>query len=227
MILRCPNCDTAYRVAVEALGPMGRRVRCSKCRNVWHAVPPEGAIEAVTVEIETATEDAADAPGPDVRGGLPARIEPRRKGRTAFLRWLAPALVLGLLAVVLFEREAIMAEWSRSEAVYEALGLHHPPPGDGLALHISEARQEIVDGRTVLVVTGEIANVTDRMREVPPLRVALPGPDGTGTQRIWPVFSAERSRLPPGGKSAFRVVLEGAIGTATKVIVTFGRGEAD
>ena len=224
MILRCPNCDTAYRVAVEALGPMGRRVRCSKCRNVWHAAPPESAIEAITVEIETAT---AEAPGPDVRGGLPARIEPRRKGRTAFLRWLAPALVLGLLAVVLFEREAIMAEWSRSEAVYEALGLHHPPPGAGLTLHISEARQKVVDGRTVLVVTGEITNVTDRMRKVPPLRVALPGPDGTGERRIWPVFSAERSRLPPGGKSSFRAVLEGAVGTATKVTVTFGRDEAD
>ena len=227
MILRCPNCDTAYRVAVEALGPMGRRVRCSKCGHVWHAAPPESAIEAVAVEIETAAEDAADPPDPDVRGGLPARIEPQRKGRTTFLRWLAPAMVLVILAVGLFERDAIMAEWSQTEAVYAALGLHHPPPGAGLTLHISEARQDVVDGRNVLVVAGEIANVTDRIRVVPPLRVSVPGPDGTGAQQIWPAFSAERNRLPPGGKSAFRATLEGLVGTATKVTVTFGRSEAD
>ena len=206
---------------------MGRRVRCSKCGAIWHAAPPEGAIEAVPVEIETATENVATGPGPDVRGGLPARIEPRRKGRRTLLRWLAPALVLGVLAVGLFERKAIMAEWPRSEAIYTALGFHRPPLGAGLALRISEAQQEVVDGRTVLIVTGEITNVTDRIRDVPPLRAALPGPDGTGERRTWPVFSAERNRLPPGGKSTFRTVLDGPIGNAAKVTVTFGTDETD
>jgi len=42
MILECPNCQARFRVADEAVGPGGRRVRCGACDHVWHAVPEGG-----------------------------------------------------------------------------------------------------------------------------------------------------------------------------------------
>lgn len=49
MLIRCPNCDTAYALPGSAIGPAGRQVRCSRCGNSWRAYPvPEFAIaEAV------------------------------------------------------------------------------------------------------------------------------------------------------------------------------------
>lgn len=37
MILRCPNCGARFRVPADALGPSGRRVRCSRCQHEWDA----------------------------------------------------------------------------------------------------------------------------------------------------------------------------------------------
>jgi predicted Zn finger-like uncharacterized protein len=40
MLITCPNCEASYTVADTALGEKGRSVRCAKCKQVWHAVPP-------------------------------------------------------------------------------------------------------------------------------------------------------------------------------------------
>lgn len=37
MILGCPNCGARFRVPANALGALGRRVRCSRCRHQWEA----------------------------------------------------------------------------------------------------------------------------------------------------------------------------------------------
>jgi len=37
MLIVCPNCATSYDVEVASLRPDGRRVRCVRCRTVWHA----------------------------------------------------------------------------------------------------------------------------------------------------------------------------------------------
>ncbi len=37
MLLVCPNCSTRFKVKAEALGDAGRKVKCAKCGNQWHA----------------------------------------------------------------------------------------------------------------------------------------------------------------------------------------------
>jgi predicted Zn finger-like uncharacterized protein len=55
MLIVCPNCATSYDVEVASLRPNGRRVRCVRCRVVWHAELPHA--EKLTA--------AAEALGPD------------------------------------------------------------------------------------------------------------------------------------------------------------------
>jgi predicted Zn finger-like uncharacterized protein len=40
MLIVCPNCATSYDIDVASLRPDGRRVRCVRCRTVWHADLP-------------------------------------------------------------------------------------------------------------------------------------------------------------------------------------------
>jgi predicted Zn finger-like uncharacterized protein len=37
MLIVCPNCATSYDVDVASLRPDGRKVRCVRCRTIWHA----------------------------------------------------------------------------------------------------------------------------------------------------------------------------------------------
>ena len=50
MHIVCPHCTTSYAIDLATLGPAGRTVRCSRCKEVWLARP------------EDATEVAALAP---------------------------------------------------------------------------------------------------------------------------------------------------------------------
>lgn len=61
MQLSCPQCDTTFSIADEALGTDGRKVRCSACSHVWHASPPAKE-DVLTLEPAPAPEPAARQP---------------------------------------------------------------------------------------------------------------------------------------------------------------------
>lgn len=69
MIISCPSCQTSFRVDATRLGPNGKKVRCSKCGQVWRAVPDEP---------HTPEEAVAEKPQPDVSAepGQPEAPEP-------------------------------------------------------------------------------------------------------------------------------------------------------
>ncbi len=47
MILQCPSCAARFIVPPQAIGPGGRRVRCARCLNTWHAELGPGTHEVV------------------------------------------------------------------------------------------------------------------------------------------------------------------------------------
>jgi predicted Zn finger-like uncharacterized protein len=47
----CPHCTTSYAIGMAALGPAGRNVRCSRCKEVWLA-RPEDAVAAAPAMAE-------------------------------------------------------------------------------------------------------------------------------------------------------------------------------
>ena len=40
MIVQCPNCETKYNFPDDKIGPGGRKVKCSKCEEVFKVQPP-------------------------------------------------------------------------------------------------------------------------------------------------------------------------------------------
>jgi predicted Zn finger-like uncharacterized protein len=39
MYITCPECYTRFAVTADEIGKNGRKVKCSKCFNIWHQKP--------------------------------------------------------------------------------------------------------------------------------------------------------------------------------------------
>jgi predicted Zn finger-like uncharacterized protein len=105
MHIVCPHCTTSYAIKLETLGPEGRTVRCSRCKEVWLARPKD-AVEPVAAEpvmaeasrsperqadlaaqwSETAAEETPVVDSPSIAGDFPGD----RAGNTA-ADWAAMA----------------------------------------------------------------------------------------------------------------------------------------
>jgi len=72
MLIVCPNCATSYDVDVASLRPNGRRVRCVRCRTVWHAelshadklIAAAEALAPVRLTVEAVAKAVAEGSGP-------------------------------------------------------------------------------------------------------------------------------------------------------------------
>jgi predicted Zn finger-like uncharacterized protein len=85
MLIVCPSCATSYDVEPATMQPDGRRVRCVRCRAIWHAGPTPGekllaaavAIAPTHKPLEEAIEAFAEemAPEPAVANVMHAAAE--------------------------------------------------------------------------------------------------------------------------------------------------------
>ena len=96
MILGCPNCESKFRVPDGAIGPNGRKVKCRKCGNQWHAnqdddleggmadIPAnaQGPVDAGSMDdiarslIAKMDSDDADAPPPPAAPEMGPEVDP-------------------------------------------------------------------------------------------------------------------------------------------------------
>ena len=142
--------------------------------------------------------------------------QPKRRG--TLVGWLLATLSVLLLTAAVAGRNEIAAR----------LPATVPLPGLGLSLELplgmefrelsSLQRQDA--GRQVLVVTGEIANVSGQQREVPPIRVALL--DADRQELDFGLFDPPQPSLGPGALTRFEVELGAPPPEASDYSVSFG-----
>jgi predicted Zn finger-like uncharacterized protein len=264
MILTCPSCDKRFQVPDGAVGPDGRKVRCSSCRHVWFQAPEAAPAEAPVVpgpiesepEAETAAPQAPEplpAPSPDdddnagqddsvampwptpddlarhrapefditrVVGPDKAHADDRGGGGI----WLLFAVVLVVIALgaaLYIWRDQVMRAVPQSIPVYAAAGLIAPPNASGLRL--DDVAFDVVedDGNKTLIVTGQVLNEADEVKQLPMLRGELL--DANGQIVTFWVFPASDGVLGPGEQTSFRDVYPNPpiSGSETDLFVTF------
>jgi len=140
---------------------------------------------------------------------------------TGLVRWLGFAAgVTGLVISVLNWRNDIVELWPAAARLYDAIGLPVEPPGAGLQLQNVKSEQRVEDGAVILVVEGQIANVSSEDREVPPVSAVSIGPDHKPVHR-WRI-PVTQSHLVPGAVATFHSA-ERDPGVVSEVAVTFDR----
>lgn len=209
MIVTCPSCEAKYRVDPAALQARGGKAKCASCSHVWIVED-----EALTLMEPVETEPPAPAPEPQpeprpsLRDRPAAAIraredEKRRKARLvaegAGWAGVAACLAVVLAGAVIF-RVNVVETWPRTAGAYAAVGMDINPAGlvvDGL-----NARLDEENGAPVLIVEGDVRNVTRRARPIPPLRAQVLDRDGSVLAE-WSLM-LESPELEAGASERFR-----------------------
>lgn len=207
MIITCPACRAQFHLQPNALGAKGRVVRCSSCGERWFAEPfvePPPEMPA-TAEIE-------------VTEARPAR---RRPSLTAILAGLLVAL---LLAALIAGRDQIATRVPAMISLYERLGLSLEVPL-GIEFRGLASERRVDEGEPVLVVMGEISNISTQRRVVPQIRVAVL--DAQRRELKHGLFDPPELALAPGGVARFEVAMAAPPDGASDVEVSFGQESFD
>ncbi len=243
MILNCPECDTHFFVDPAELGAGGRRVRCGRCGHTWMqsgisdepspALP--GTIGPGSVGLSVSDEPVEGDPIQPLRLGDQHSLVIRPAvPRTLLIGWAGLiALMMGLGAVGLAARDAIIAAWPPILVVYEAIGLGFPAANlieadaDMTGLDLREIAPEFAEsGSEVLLrVRGRIANVAADPLALPELRATLLDHDDRPLQSwVFQPGLSQDSAAPPGtiwlepGRSVpFETSLNGPAPTAARL----------
>lgn len=278
MILSCPSCGARFRTGAQTLGETGRKVRCAKCKHVWHATRDQAEREdgepAPDHDIETgpgARETSAESPGSDGSdfaamarealgargqteqdGGTPSRAseqpltpdqdemeahrqarrdalrrrameemdEPPRRGRRGWLGWGLFVLVLVALAAAgWFGRFEIVSRIPAAAQVYSLAGVSIDPVAPGLELRNASRRRQLTDSGSILVLEGDVVNVSHSTKPVPLLQIVLF--DAGGNELTAWTFAAEVSSLEAGETTVFQTQIEDPPEAARELSLTF------
>ncbi len=226
MILTCPACSTRFAVDDGALGTAGRRVRCGKCQHVWHQDPPIVEEEPFPTLFGQVAPDEAPPPTtiddteePPVRRPRPRAPEPEPERSRAGYAWAALVLVLALVIGGGWAfRDDLVKAWPSARRLYDLAGIPVEPLGAGLELRQVTWKRDQQGGVPVLLVEGDVANVSHEVRTVPRIRGALVG-DGKEVQH-WE-FAPSQAKLLPGETVHFHTELKNPAAGAQRLTMNF------
>ncbi|CAA7614128.1 conserved hypothetical protein [Candidatus Terasakiella magnetica] len=168
-------------------------------------------------ELSASFLDDGPQPIPDV---FSSSASEGKKG-TAFLWVTLVLLILGALGggAYYFQDQLVEAVPEAGELMSQA-GLRREKPGAGLELRKAGTPERFVHNDTdVLVVRGIIANVTDRMRPVPTMKLVLMDKNKQPVQEK--LSQPPVSSLNPQGTTSFKIMLERPDPNAVEVVVVF------
>jgi predicted Zn finger-like uncharacterized protein len=214
MIIVCPKCDRRYLTNESDFTESGRDVRCSGCGHHWFHEP---------------------TPTPEVVEPLYADINPtpfhdKPEERRSF-KLLLVLIVMGLIVAGLYTgRQRIFEVFPQTAKFFQLLGFEKRQIETALVLEHMTPLYKEGEGHQLLILVGEVRNLSDETHQLPPLIIQIKGPcrDASWLARLFNNASNasgscvidewshewSEARLPPGEvlkfETAPRVVRETA-----------------
>lgn len=93
MIISCPKCSSGFFVSPAQIGATGRRVKCSKCKNIWHATIPSENFLSQQILAERIDHQVQVA-GSNLPAVIPIKISK--------ILWAAPGFLTFLILATLW-----------------------------------------------------------------------------------------------------------------------------
>jgi predicted Zn finger-like uncharacterized protein len=178
--------------------------------DIGNAVPPPHIDDAPP----TAPHDAAEQPENVQEAGAvsdyfailkrKAALRQVRKmhGRNVSTKWVAAGLAC-VIAVLVLARENVVRVLPQTASLFSLVGFHVNTRGLGIG--VLKTAFETQDGARVLLIEGEIRNLTSTSKDVPNLRFALN--NATGAEIYSWTSVPDRKELAAGETQLFRTRL--------------------
>ncbi len=191
MILECVKCQARYLVSGRAIGPEGRRVRCTACGKEWFQEPEEkpepkkAPVKEVEVREEEPPQEIEAEPIPESVKPVPEgsalpiiSLEDQEKAALNKARhagYAAAACVfLATAAGFYFMHDTVVKLWPDTAALYERAGIKTGIEGEDLIFDgLKAVVDKSIDGAHVLTVDAKILNLGHTPSKVPPVQASL------------------------------------------------------
>jgi len=185
------------------------------------SVPPTGMREALG--LADSPGDVSDEAPPSRSRRRPQAPVPKRRASVArvlsiFVLLLA---VFGAAGAAFFMKNEIMVWLPATQRLYAMVGMGPEVLGQGLQIVEPTPKKEIDGNDEILVVEGEIRNITEKPVEVPLMRGALL--DAGGKELHSWTFTAAKSRIAPGEQARYRTEFRNPPTEAQSLDITFTR----
>ena len=219
MAISCPNCGTAANVNGDARRA-GRLVRCRKCGTAWFARSVEDdpyarRDTAIAGDMDGVSDAVViDDAVPRLRLGR-QRLRPRRSSDRCSRRSpqacpSASSVIATILAVgFVMLRAPLVAAFPQLNSAARTAGVEFRG--------ITSETVKVGGGRT-LIVQGQIVNTLATTVELPLVKIAIKGGDGSDLS-TWVLQPA--ARLAPGQSIGFRSARASPPQNASEVTVSF------
>lgn len=190
MILTCPQCSTQFAVPPNAIKAEGRKVRCAKCKHVWHQYPVDDDQASEQTQEQEKPEvasqpDMAQAPLTD-DDNLERVIDDvdsdadKETTKNKILAGLKHEIVTGYPSILVGLFVVLLG--------YAVIVMMHNPLVIGHGVIFENVEIERLDDR--LKITGDLTNTMDDERGIPSIIATVYIDDIAGDSSIF---------LPPKG----------------------------
>ena len=171
MIITCPSCATRYMADSTTFQPSGRQVRCASCEHSWFQEPPEEyALEALPAPSTQLSTTVIEDAGYQAEQTADNTLRALEWGR--FAGWGALVLLMAILVYgVAANSTQIVRFWPQTATLYALFGKEVNTMG--IEIQDYGYHYEIQDGTTVLVIEGNVVNVTNEPKILPLFQVSL------------------------------------------------------
>ena len=189
MIITCPRCATRYLLEAGVVQPPGRQVRCARCTHTWFQeaapeLPKPVLIDEPQVPHGPVTDKSRMLPPPPgsisqpiprVQSPVAETMSPRddlqrARSRRAVAWLILVAFVAATAWAGVSLRTEIATLFPPAASAYAWFGVRVNTRGFDIRAAKS---QELANGVPVIVIKGEIINITDRELPVPKLNLRV------------------------------------------------------
>lgn len=178
-----------------------------------------GAKPEEEAPVEAAPPQDEDGAPPAARKPKPAARKPRNRAAKVVSLFALVLLISGVASVAVFMKQKVMIWFPATQRLYAMMGMEPAVLGRGLQI-VEPKPTKVVDGNDqILVVEGEIRNISDAAIDIPLMRGALLDKQGKELQ-IW-TFTAAKSRIKPGEMAQYRTEFRNPPSAAESLDITF------
>ena len=162
MIVSCPNCSKRYMLDDALLPNEGRQVRCITCHYTWRQVPDLSFM---------------NTPSSAVKDNVSVEYRALPEKRSSWLGWrmISFGVLFALSGFLWFGRDYVVDIWPQTGRFYELVGLRANLPGAGLSIANASSMTQQENAEEMIKVIGDVINVSDQVRPIPPLKIKLMG----------------------------------------------------